>query len=334
MAQRLLGRFQSSAWLVWSALLIVYVVWGSTYLAIAVVVKSMPPFASAGIRFVVAGLIMAAVIAAIRGPRHLAMTRHQLVAAGLVGLALLLGGNGLVMVAERTVPSGLAALIIAVVPLFIVLLRVVNRERVRRGTLGGVLVGFAGVGLLVGSRGLTGEVDMLGMLLLIAASLSWAIGSYYSRRMPIPADPFVSSTAQQLVAGAVLLAVAAGAGDLGAFSLGSFAPESILALAYLIVFGSVIAFSAYTWLLANAPVSKVATYAYVNPVVAIFLGWLILAESVTPAMVVGGLLVVLGVALVIRTEGRRPQRLAAVEMPAATVSRTRGASQQDHARAR
>lgn len=313
MSRRTVERGHAPGWLVWAALTVVYVVWGSTYLAIAVVVKSMPPLLSAGSRFIVAGLLMALVIGVLGGWRRLRLTRAQVGGAALVGGALLLGGNGFVMLGEQTIPSGLAALIIGVVPLWIVVLRFVHSERVRRGTLLGVLLGFAGAALLV-SRGLTGEVDLLGMLMVIGSSISWSLGSFYSRRVPLPPDPFVSS-ATQMVCGGILLSIAGVvAGELPGLRPAEFAPESLAAWAYLIVFGSIIAFSAYTWLLQNAPVSKVATYAYVNPVVAIFLGWLILTEPITPAMVVGGAMIVLAVALVIRTESR-PARVAVVETP-------------------
>lgn len=322
MARRSVEKGHAPGWLVWAALIIVYVVWGSTYLAIAVVVKSMPPLLAAGSRFVVAGLVMAAVIAIAGGWRRLLMTRQQLIGAALVGIALLLGGNGLVMLAERTVPSGLAALIIAVVPLWIVLLRLTHSERVRRGTLLGVLSGFAGVALLVGSRGLTGEVDTLGMLMVIGSSASWALGSFYSRRLPLPTDPFVSTAAQMFLGGVALTVVGVAAGELPRVVPAQFAGESLAALAYLIVFGSIVAFSAYTWLLQNAPVSKVATYAYVNPVVAIFLGGLILNESITASMAIGGAMIVLGVAVVIRTESG-PARVAVLagQASSAPVSR-------------
>jgi drug/metabolite transporter (DMT)-like permease len=308
MARRVVEKGHAPGWLVWAALIVVYIVWGSTYLAIAVVVKTMPPLLAAGTRFIVAALAMAAVIAALRGWRRLAISRRELLGATIVGLALLLGGNGLVMLAERTIPSGLAALIIAVVPLWVVLLRVVHSERVRRGTLLGVLIGLAGVTLLL-SRGLTGEVDLLGMIMVVGSGISWALGSFYSRRVTLPADPFVSSAVQMACGGIALSLAGVGAGELPRLSIADFAPESVAALAYLIVFGSIIAFSAYTWLLQNAPVSKVATYAYVNPVVAIFLGWLILAEPLTLSMLVGGAMIVVAVALVIRTESR-PGRMA------------------------
>jgi drug/metabolite transporter (DMT)-like permease len=319
-------KAQAPSWLVWSALGVVYLVWGSTYLAIAVVVKSMPPLLSAGFRFIIAALVMAIVIGAIRGFRTLRLTRAQIGGATLVGIALLLGGNGLVNLGEqRSVPSGLAALIIGVVPLWIVLLRRLNGERVRRGTLLGVVIGFGGVALLV-SRGLNGEIDLLGMLMVVGSSISWSIGSFYSRRLPLPADPFVSSAAQMLFGGIALTVVGAASGEFSGLQPQSFKPESLAALAYLIVFGSIVAFSAYTWLLQNAPVSKVATYAYVNPVVAIFLGWLILSEPLTIPMAIGGALIVASIILVLRTESRPAGVMTTkAAAPATAVSRSRPA---------
>jgi drug/metabolite transporter (DMT)-like permease len=312
--------------MVWAALGVVYLVWGSTYLAIAVVVKTMPPLLTAGVRFILAGLLIALVIAVLKGWRSLLISRGQLLSAALVGGALLLGGNGLVMLAEQQIPSGLAALIIATEPLFIVLLRRFNAERVGRGTMLGVVIGFAGVALLV-SGGLTGQFELIGILLVIAASIAWSLGSFYSPRLPLPADPFVSTAAQMLAGGVLLTVVGIAAGELHAVRPADFAPESLLGLAYLIVFGSIVAFSAYTWLLQHASMSKVSTYAYVNPVVAIFLGWLILSEPVTAAMLAGGALIIAAVALVIRTESR-PARVPTVHAPEpvpAAVSPTRPA---------
>ena len=307
MPPRATDKSNAPGWLIWAALVVIYLVWGSTYLAIAVVVKTMPPLLAAGSRFVIAAVLMALVIGVVRGFGSLRLTRAQVGGAALVGVALLLGGNGLVMLGERTVSSGLAALIIGVVPLWIVVLRFANGERVRRGTLLGVLLGFGGVALLV-SRGVTGEVDLLGTLMIIGSSISWSLGSFYSRRLALPADPFVSSAAQMLLGGVALTLVGVATGELSNVYPAEWAPESLASLAYLIVFGSVIAFSAYTWLLQNAPVSKVATYAYVNPIVAIVLGTLVLNEAVSPAMLIGGALIVVAVALVVRTESRPSAR--------------------------
>jgi drug/metabolite transporter (DMT)-like permease len=320
-------RGHAPNWQVWTALIVVYLVWGSTYLAIAVVVKTMPPLLSASLRFIVAGLVMAIAIGAIRGWGRLRLNRDQLIGSALVGVALLLGGNGFVMLGEQLIASGLAALIIGVVPLWIVVLRLVSGERVRRGTLAGVLVGFGGVAMLV-SGGLSGEFNLIGILMIIGSSISWSLGSFYSRRAALPADPFVSSAAQMMSGGIALGIVGMLAGELPQVRPEQFAPEGIAGLAYLIVLGSILGYSAYTWLLQNAPVSKVATYAYVNPVVAIALGWLILAEPVTPAIAIGGALIVASVALVISTESRAARKVTArggSSVAGAVASRSRPA---------
>ncbi|CAN5762320.1 drug/metabolite exporter YedA [soil metagenome] len=307
-------------WLIWGALIVVYVVWGSTYLAIRLVVETMPPLLSASGRFLVAGLLIYAVLVLRHGPRVMRLTRPELIGSTFVGLALLLGGNGLVMLGERDVPSGLAALIIAVVPLWVVVLRLLFAEPVRRGTLLGVLVGFAGVGVLVVPRWAGGEVALEGMLMLIVAGASWALGSYYSRRLTLPADPFVS-TAAQLVLGGLGLAVAGLlTGELGLLRPERFSSESVISLLYLVFFGSILAYTAYTWLLQVTSVSKVATYAYVNPVVALLLGWAILAEEIGPSMIVGGAMIVVAVGLVIRTESRPRDYAAALAAPPAPLA--------------
>jgi len=326
MQPRVIERDQASSSMVWLALGIVYVVWGSTYLAIAVVVKTMPPLLSAGVRFIVAALVMALIIGIAKGWRSLRISPAQIGAALIVGGALLLGGNGLVMLAEQKIPSGLAALIIAIEPLVVVVLRAINSERIGRGTLLGVIAGFLGVGLLR-SGGLTGEFVLIGIVMVVVAAISWSVGSYYSGSVPLPSDPFVSSAAQMLAGGVLLTVVGVAAGELPDVKPANFAPESLLALGYLIVFGSIVAFSAYTWLLQHAPVSKVMTFAYVNPAIAIFLGWLILNEPITGAIVAGGALIIAAVAVVIRTESRpaRSKPVAATAPAPSAVSPSRPA---------
>jgi len=292
-------------WQVWTALLIVYVVWGSTYLAISVVVDTMPPLLTAGTRHLVAGTILFGLLIARRGASALRLSRREWLGAGFVGLALLLGGNGLVVLGERDVPSGLTALIIAIVPLFVVMLRRTFGERVPLGTFVGVATGFAGVAVLIVPHGINGDVSMLGMLMLLGAALSWAIGSYFSKRVTLPHDPISSTGAQMLVGGSGLLVVGVLSGELGLARVDQFSTASVVALLYLIVFGSVLAYTAYTWLLQHASVSRVATYAYVNPVVAIFLGALLLNEKIDLPIVIGAVMIVVSVGLVIRTEARR-----------------------------
>ena len=313
----------ASAWLVWAALLVIYVVWGSTYLAIALVVQTMPPLLAASFRFVLAGLIMAGFLLLRRGPRALRLTRAELAGSAFVGLALLLGGNGMVMLGQRSVPSGLAALIIAVVPLWVVVLRLVFGERVARGTLVGVAVGFAGVAVLVVPRGISGTVELAGMLLLVAAAASWAVGSYWSNRLSLPRDPFTSTAAQLVTGGIGLAVVGLAAGELGLLERAQFSSASVIGLVYLVSFGSILAYTAYTWLLQHAPVSKVATYAYVNPVVALLLGVLVLNEEVGLTMVIGGAMIVVAVGMVIRTEARPRRSVGALEAPPAQAALSR-----------
>jgi drug/metabolite transporter (DMT)-like permease len=289
-------------WLVWTALWVVYVVWGSTYLAIRVVVETMPPFLSAGARFLVAGAVLAAFLLLRRGASGLRITRRELVTSAVVGTLLLLGGNGLVMVAEQDVPAGLAALLVASVPLWVAALRWLFGDRVDRGTLIGVILGFLGVGLLVVPGRSSAGAAVGGMALLVLASLSWASGSFLSRRLQLPKDPFTSTTWQMLLGGLVLGAAGFVGGEASQLDVGEFSAASVAGLAYLVVAGSLVGFTAYTWLLHNAPISKVSTYAYVNPVVAIFLGWLILSESVTPAILVAATVIVAAVALIVHRE--------------------------------
>src|SRR5437016_3130017 len=198
---------------IWSALASVYVIWGSTYLAIAIAVQTLPPLFSAGLRFLVAGLVLLAFVAARRGVR---VERAQLVGASIVGLLLLVGGNGFVVLAERTVPSGLTALIIASVPLWIVIFRRVAGDRIHLSTFIGVAVGFAGVAFLVIGRGASGAVDPVGLGLLLVATVSWALGTFLAPRLQMPRDALLSTGLQQLAGGIVLvgLGVAAGGGAL------------------------------------------------------------------------------------------------------------------------
>jgi len=291
---------------VWAALVVVYIVWGSTYLAIRILVETMPPLLSAGARFVVAALILGTVIALRSGVSALRVDRRQLGAAAIVGTLLCLGGNGLVTLGERTVPSALAALIVAVVPLWVVLLRTATGDRPRSMTYGGVLLGLAGLVVLVVPGSDVGGATVAGVLTIVAATVCWAVGSFFSARLPLPPNTYVAAAWEMMTGGAVMLVLALGRGEASGVDVSEFSTRSWLALGYLITFGSLLAFTSYVWLLSNAPISLVATYAYVNPVVAVILGALILAEPVTAAILVGGGIVVAGVAIVVSTE--RPRR--------------------------
>jgi drug/metabolite transporter (DMT)-like permease len=288
---------------VWFALGLVYVVWGSTYLGIRVVVQTMPPFLSAGFRFIVAGLLLAGIVAWRYGPAALRATRAQLGSAALVGLLLVLGGNGLVVLAERDVPSGLAALLVAAVPMWVVVLRAATGDRPPPRTLGGVLVGLAGLAVLT-SPGLSGEVRLSGVLLVLAASVLWSLGSFSASRLTLPKNPFTGSAYQMLVGGTAGILVGLLRGEHHGLDPAAWSTASWVALGYLVVFGSLVGFTAYVWLLQAAPLSLVATYAYVNPVVAVALGALILDEALTWPIVLGGTIVVAAVCVIVSTERR------------------------------
>ncbi|WP_344461945.1 EamA family transporter [Kitasatospora kazusensis] len=285
----------------WAALGIVYVVWGSTYLGIRIVVETMPPFLAAGARFVTAGLLLAALVAWRQGPGALRVTGRELGSAALVGLMLLFGGNGLISLAERSVPSGLAALLVAAVPLWVVVLRRMTGQRTSRSTVAGVLVGLVGLGVLT-VPGLSGQVKLLGVLIVFGATLLWTGGSFLASRLPMPANALSASAYEMVAGGLGCLALAAVRGEPQALHVSAISTGSWIALAYLVVFGSLVAFTAYAWLLQTAPLPLVATYAYVNPVVAVFLGWLVLGERLTWPILLGGAIVVGGVCLVVRTE--------------------------------
>ena len=290
----------------WSALGVVYLVWGSTYLAIAIAVQTLPPLLSAGLRFLLAGALLGAWLVARHGRVALGVERRQLGGAALVGSLLLAGGNGLVVLAERTVPSGLTALVVASVPLWIIVFRLVAGDRVAGSLLLGVLVGFAGVAILVVPRGASGEVDPVGLVIVVGATFSWALGTFASPRVPTPRDPLASTALQMLAGGALLLLVAVAIGEPARADPSSFSTASLAAMAYLVVFGSLVAFSAYTWLLQHAPVSVVATYAYVNPVVAVLLGAVVLSEALTPSMLIGAAIILAAVAFIVSRGATRP----------------------------
>jgi drug/metabolite transporter (DMT)-like permease len=284
----------------WAALGIVYVVWGSTYLAIRVAIETLPPFLMAATRFLVAGSVLFVFSTAIRrgGRAKDPIGPAQWRAAAIVGGALLLGGNGGVVWAEQRIPSGVAALLVAMLPLWMAILdRVCFGRRLSRRGLVGLALGFSGLVLLVG-RIDHGGVDPVGALVCMLASFSWAAGSVYARTAPLPHRPLVATAMEMLAGGFLLTLVGIAAGEFGRVRLDAFSARSVLALAYLIVFGSLLAFSAYIWLLHSAPLPLVATYAYVNPVVAVVLGWALLAEPITPRMMLAGAVIVTAVALI------------------------------------
>ena len=292
----------------------VYVLWGSTYLAIRFGIETIPPFLMAGTRHLIAGLLLYVWMRARGTPRPSATHWRS---AAIIGGLMLLGGNGLVTWAEQRVPSGLAALIVASVPIWMALLEgLEKRARPGAAVIAGLLLGLAGIALLVapGRFAGNGHVDPLGALALLTAALCWSFGSLYSRRVPLPASTF-TATAMEMIAGGTWLWIAGLLfGEGSRLNLSGISTRSAVSLVYLIFFGSLIGFTAYVWLLKATTAARVSTYAYVNPIVAVILGALFAGEVITARVAIAALVIVGSVALII-TSRARPGRSAAPGKP-------------------
>ena len=286
----------------WVALWVVYLVWGSTYLGIKIAVRTLPPLLTAGTRFLAAAAVLAVILTIAR--RSLRVDRRQALSAAGLGVVLLACGVGLVHVAETRIDSGVAAMIAGSVPLQIVVWRALAGERVPRPTVLAAAVGLAGLALVVGPDGIGGGSVAVGLLVMLAASLSWSRGSFVSRRLSLPGDPFVATVYEMLGGGIVLVAAGLLAGEGRRLDADAFQAGPIAAWAYLAIVGSVIGFSAYVWLLRNAPISQVVTHQYVNPLVAVALGALLLGERPGAATLAGAALIVGAVVVTARHEGR------------------------------
>ena len=262
---------------VWLALLALYIVWGSTYLGIKFAIETIPPFFHAGVRFLASGLIL---VIWQRSAGSSMPTRRQWISTGIIGTLLLLGGNGLVAWAEQTIPSGIAALIIASVPMFLVIGEAVRPNGVKPNWQGvvGLLIGFVGIFILVGPSEISGgttKLNPLGVVALLSACLFWATGSIYSKTADLPKSSLMNTGAQMLVGSISLFIVSGLSGELNGWNIAEVSSRSIYGLLYLTFVGSLVGFASYGWLLQNAPISLVSTYAYVNPIVAVLLGvWL------------------------------------------------------------
>ncbi len=286
----------------WVALWVVYLVWGSTYLGIKLAVRTLPPLLTGGTRFLAAAVVLAGILTVAR--RSLRASRREVLSAAGLGVALLACGVGLVHVAETRIDSGVAAMIAGSVPLQIVVWRALARERVPRATVLAATVGLVGLALVVGPDGIAGGSVAVGLLIMLAASLSWSRGSFVARRLSLPRDPFVATVYEMLGGGTVLVLAGLVAGEAGQLDGDALQPGPIAAWAYLAVVGSVVGFSAYAWLLRNAPISQVVTHQYVNPLVAVALGALLLGERPGPATLAGAALIIGAVAVTARYEGR------------------------------
>jgi len=297
---------------IWLALLSLYIVWGSTYLAIRFAVETLPPFLSAGIRFLISG----AILFIWRWAAGDAMpTKRQWRSSAIVGIFLLLGGNGLVSFAEQTVPSGIAALILGSMPLWLVGIEAVRPGGVKPTWLAilGLLIGFGGIFLLISPAELAGSghtLNPLGVVALLMAEILWAVGSIYSRGADMPRSSLMSTGAQMLTGSVAIFAVSGAIGEWSDFSFADVSTNSWLGLIYLIAIGSLIGFVSYGWLLQNAPVSLVATYAYVNPLVAVFLGAWLANEVVNARILIAGTVIIGSVVLINQTK-RRPKPITA-----------------------
>jgi len=316
------------------AMLILYVVWGSTYLGIRIAIETIPPFAMASIRFFIAGSVLFAVTL-LRERRSFAPpTRREWRDTFIVAGFLLGGGMGMVAWGEQTVPSGIAALIIALMPLWVAVIgRVFLGEHLPRAAVIGILVGLVGVAILVVPAGVgANQFDPAGVAALMLSPILWATGSLFAaHRAQLPRRPLLATGMQMVAGGIILGGMAAATGEPARFDVPAISAESLAALAYLTVIGSLVAFTAYGWLLRVAPLPLIATYAYVNPIVAVILGALIVSEEVTARTLVAGAVIVFAVALIITARSRMsaprrrdvpgPSAPAAASEPVGAVAR-------------
>ena len=269
---------------IWLALLALYIVWGSTYLGIKVSIETIPPFFHAAVRFLISGLIL---VIWQRSAGHPLPTRKQWISTGIIGTLLLLGGNGLVAWAEQFIPSGIAALIIASMPMFLVIGEAIRPNGVKPTWQGivGLLVGFVGIFILVGPSEISGstmKLNTFGVIALLAACLFWSTGSLYSKSADLPKSSLMNTGAQMLVGSVSLLIVSLLSGELIGWDVTAVSARSLYGLSYLVFVGSLVGFVSYGWLLQNAPISLVSTYAYVNPIVAVLLGTWFASEPLEP----------------------------------------------------
>lgn len=290
----------------WLALLSVYTVWGSTYLAIRFTVETIPPFLSAGVRFLIAGGIL---MLWRRAAGDMMPTSSQWRSAAIVGVLMLLGGNGLVAFAEQRIASGVAALIIGTVPMWLVLIEAARPGGVRPSWLSilGLFIGFSGIYLLVGPEEFGSsslQFDALGTGTILLASFFWSLGSIYSRGADLPSSSLMATGSQMLTGGVVLLLFSGIVGEWPGFNLSAISINSWIGLIYLITFGSMIGFVSYIWLLQNAPVSLVATYAYVNPLVAVFLGAWLADETLNARILIAGAIIIGSVVLINQSKSK------------------------------
>ncbi len=293
---------------IWIGLLILYVVWGSTYLGIAIAVETIPPFLMAATRFLIAGIVLLAWSVARDGRSFVKPTPREWRDSAVVGALLLGGGMGMVAFGEQTVPSGITALLIAMMPVWVAILgRIFLGERLPRLAGVGIIVGFIGVAILIGpsAMGGVGALDRLGLAALIISPIAWSSGSLFAaHRAMLPRRPLVATGIQMVCGGLVLTLMALVTGEFASLRLDAISARSLVAIVYLTLIGSLVAFTAYGWLLRVAPLPLIATYAYVNPVVAVILGAIVLHEPIDPRTLAAGAVIVFAVVLIVTARGR------------------------------
>ena len=302
---------------VWVGILVLYVVWGSTYLGMKVAMDTMPVFVMGVFRFVPAGLILSFLVIAWNRGRIARPNRVQLRDASIVGTMLLVGGTGLVAWGEQTITTGIAALLIALVPMWLAIFGfALYRESVPPLVGAGIIVGLVGVAILAWPAGDVGSLDPAGLLALMVSPVFWTLGTLYATKRSVqPAPALLASGVQMLAAGLAFTVIAALTGEWATFDVSAVSPVSWASIAYLVVAGSLVGYSTYAWLIGVAPLQRVATYAYVNPVVAVILGWLVLSEPLTPRTIVAGIVIVAAVALIVTGRGRTQPAAAAPPDP-------------------
>lgn len=321
-------RQSASPLAVWAGILILYVVWGSTYLGIRIAVEHIPPFLMASARFLISGLLLTGAIA-LRNRRTIRRpSLRQVRDAAIVGAFLQLGGMGLVAIGEQTVASGIAALFIGLMPMWLAIFsRIFFGDRLPLVGAIGVVAGIAGIAILAWPAGGVGDLDPGGTLALVFSPVCWSLGSLYAAKKAILPAPALLSTGLQLILGGLALLLVGGlTGELGRFDATAVPADGWWALFYLMTVGSLVGYTTYAWLLAVAPLPRVSTYAYVNPVVAVFLGWLIIGEPISARTIVASAVIVTAVVLIITARGRGPAGREAVAPPAADFVATEAAT--------
>jgi drug/metabolite transporter (DMT)-like permease len=306
----------------------VYIIWGSTYLAIRFAIETLPPFLMAGVRFVAAGLILFVIQ---RARSREATTVAQWRSALIIGACLIGVGNGAVVWAELRIPSGMAAMVVAVAPCWMVLFDWLWHGNAKPTfmTMSGLLLGFGGLALLVipGLRGTAGSLNLGGIGAIMFGTVCWTFGSIYSKRAPLPKAHLLATAMEMLCGGALLIIAGIGVGELHALDVSAISLRSVLAMLYLMVFGSLIAFTAYVWLLHKVSAAQVSTYAYVNPLVAVLLGWILAGEKFTPTMAAASAAIIAGVVIITLSSRRDrqalPERASHTQEPSRAATRDR-----------